>query len=106
MATGSSIDRLARAIKRSNTTTPAWLPRNPQVSMHQGTVTRVDNFNGVVDFQFPDPSGLIVPAVRYIQPYTADDPPLEGDVVWAQHYGTDFIVMGRHIVLGGTVTIS
>jgi hypothetical protein len=105
MASGTSLERLARAIKRSNTSTPAWLPRGPQVTMHQGTVTRVDTYNGVVDFQFPDPSGLIVPSVRFIQPYTTDNPPLVGDVVWAQHYGTDFLVMGQHMVLGGTVVV-
>lgn len=104
MATGSTIDQLARAIKRSNTSTPAWLPRPPQVSIHQGTLTRVDPFNGIVDFQFPDPSGLVLPAVRYIQPYTAYNPPQVGDVVWAQHSGTDFLIMGQHVVLTGSVT--
>lgn len=104
MASGSSLDRLARAVKRSGTSTPAWLPRAPQMSMHQGTLTRVDTFNGLVDFQLPDPSGLIVPAVRYMQPYTADNPPRIGDVVWAQHYGTDLLVLGQHMVLDGSVT--
>jgi hypothetical protein len=73
--------------------------------MHQGTLTRVDTLNGIVDFQFPDPSGLILPSVRYIQPYTADSPPSVGDVVWAQHYGTDVLVMGRHAVPNGFVTL-
>ncbi len=104
MATGSAIAQLARAIKQSNTSTPAWLPRAPQMSMHQGTLTSVDPFNGIADFQFPDPSGLVVPAVHYIQPYTANNTPTVGDVVWAQHYGTDLLIMGQHVVLNGFVT--
>lgn len=97
MATGSSVERLARAVRRSNTNDPAWLPRAPQLTMHQGTLTRVDTYNGLVDFQFPDPSGAVLPAVRYIQPYTTANLPQIGDVVWAQHYGADFLVMGQHI---------
>lgn len=105
MATGSATDRLARAIKRSNTSTPAWLPRSPQLTLHQGTLTHVDSFNGVANFQFPDPSGVILPAVRYIQPYTPDNPPTIGDVVWAHHYGTDFLIMGQHVTLNGFVSL-
>jgi hypothetical protein len=105
MATGSGTDRLARAIKRSNTSTPAWLPRAPQLTLHQGTLTNVDPFNGVADFQFPDPSGIVLPAVRYIQPYSSVSPPTVGDVVWAHHYGTDFLIMGQHVTLSGSVLL-
>lgn len=105
MATGDATARLARAIKRSNTSTPAWLPRAPQMSLHQGTLTRVDTFNGVVDFQFPDPTGLILPSVRFLQAYGPDHLPEEGDVVWAQHFGTDFMVFAQHVVLNGSVIL-
>lgn len=103
MATGSPLDRLARAVRGSTTNNPAWLPRAPRLTMHQGTITRVDTYNGLVDFQFPDPSGSILSAVRYIQPYTAGNPPQIGDVVWAHHYGTDFMVLGQHVSLNNFV---
>jgi hypothetical protein len=98
MATGSALDRLARAIKQSGTgTSPAWLPRPAQMTMHQGILTSVDNANGHVDFQFPDPLGLVVPAVRTWQAYSANHLPQVGHVAWGIHYGTDFVVMGQHI---------
>lgn len=103
MATGSSLDQLARAVRGSTTNNPAWLPRAPQVSVHMGTLTRVDTYNGIVDFQFPDPSGATLSAVRYLQPYTATNIPKIGDVVWGQHYGTDFLIMGQHVSLSNFV---
>lgn len=93
---GSPLDRLARNIKRTNST--AWAPRPQQMTMHLGTVNAVDLFNGVADFLTNDPSGLVIPAVRYLQPYTADNVPSLGDVVWGMHFGTDMMIMGRHIV--------
>lgn len=99
---GSPLDRLARNIKRTNST--AWSPRAPQFSMHQGTVNAVDTFNGFVDFGLNDPSGLVVPSVRYLQSYSADNPPTVGDVVWAQHFGTDLLVLGQHLVPPNFVT--
>lgn len=98
MATGSSLDRLARAIKQSGTagSSPAWLPRTPQMTMHQGVLTDVDIANGHVDFQFPD-QGIVVPSVRMWQAYSADHVPQVGHVAWGIHYGTDFVVMGQHV---------
>jgi hypothetical protein len=43
--------------------------------------------------------------VRFLQSYGPDHLPEEGDVVWAQHYGTDFMVFAQHVVLNGTVTL-
>jgi hypothetical protein len=93
---GSPLDRLARNIKRSNST--AWSPRAQTSTMHQGTVNSVDLFNGHVDFGLNDPSGLVVPAVRYLRAYSAVNPPTVGDVVWAQHFGTDLLILGQHVV--------
>lgn len=89
--------RLARSIKQQGSST-AWAPRQQQISLHQGTVNAVDTFNSHVDFLTNDPSGLIIPAVRYIQPYTTTNPPTDGDIVWAMHFGTDMFIMGQHIV--------
>jgi hypothetical protein len=99
----AAIDRLARSVKRGDS--PAWVPRPPQVSMYQGFVTRVDTFNGIVDFQMNDPSGLVLPGVRYLQPYLPTRLPNIGDVVWAQHFGTDVIILGQHIVPNSIVTL-
>ena len=96
MASRNIIDQLARAAKRGDQ--PAWTPRAQQVSMYQGFVTRVDTFNGIVDFQINDPSGLVLPSVRYLQSYSADNPPGVGHVVWAQHFGTDIVILGQHVV--------
>lgn len=105
MATSDAIARAARAIKRSNTTNPAWIPRSPQMTMHQGTLTRVDPYNGVADFQFPDPNGLIVPSVNIVRPYTSPADAQVGHVVWAIHNGTDLMILGQHQVLSGTVSM-
>lgn len=99
---GSPLDRLARNIKRTNST--AWSPRAPQMSIHQGTVNFVDTFNSLVDFGLNDPSGLVVPSVRYLQPYTSTNKPSVGDVAWAMHFGSDLLVIGQHVVPLATVT--
>lgn len=105
MATGSSLARAARAASRAQSTDTAWVNRSQQMSLHQGTLTRVDTYNGVVDFQFPDPAGLIVPSVRYLRQYTDTNLPQEGHVVWGIHNGTDFTILGQHVVLNGVVTM-
>lgn len=102
MASSVSIDRLARHVRRSDS--PAWLPRAPQVTLHQGVLDDVDPGRNVVNFAFNDPSGLILPGVRYLQAYSATNLPQAGDVVWAQHFGTDLMILGRHVVPDATVT--
>lgn len=90
------IDQLARAAKTGDR--PAWVPRPPNFSMHQGAVSRVDNFNGIVDFEANDPSGLIIPGVRVMQSYTPDNPPGVGHVVWGGLIGNQFVILGQHVV--------
>lgn len=90
------VDQLARATKTGDR--PAWLPRPIGFSMHQGAVTRVDNFNSVVDFAANDPSGLIIPGVRVLQAYNADNPPGVGHVVWGGLIGNQFVILGQHSV--------
>lgn len=99
-----TLNKLARAITQGST--PANAPRSPQLSLHQLTVTHVDEFSGVVGVQFPDPSGTVVSGVRYVRAYSADNPPQVGDVVWAHQYGTDLMVVGQHVVPTNFVTVS
>lgn len=96
MASRNIIDQLARAAKRGDQS--AWTPRAPQLSFYQGTVTRVDNFNGVVDFETNDPSGLVLPSVRVLQAYSATNQPGVGHVAVGIHVGTDFYILGQHVV--------
>lgn len=98
-----AIDRLARHVKRADQ--PAWLPRAPQVTLHQGVLSAVDLGRNTVQFQFNDPSGLVLPGVRYLQAYSPSNPPQAGDVVWAHHFGTDFLVLGQHVVPTSTVVL-
>lgn len=97
----SNISRFARNAKGRGDS--PWTPRQPQLSMHQGTLSAVDLGRGVVDFAFPDPSGILVPQVRYLTAYSDLNPPVEGDVVWAGHFGTDLVIFGRHHVPTGTI---
>ena len=92
-----TIARLARNIKRGGAST-GWVQRAPQQSLHMGTVNSVDLFNGIVDFAFNDPSGLVASGVRFMQAYGPDNPPAIGHTVWAQHTGTDLVILGQHIV--------
>lgn len=96
MASSDSIARLARHVKRTDA--PAWLPRAPRISLHQGVLADVDLGRNTVHFEFNDPSGLILPGVRYLQAYSDTHQPRVGDVVWAQHFGTDVLILGRHVV--------
>lgn len=95
MAYGPDLARLGRAIRSPGN--PAWLPRPTQSSYHMGTVTGVDHGNGVLDFQFADPSGIIVPAVRVLQAYSPAHLPQEGHVVWLHLNGTDPMIIGQHV---------
>lgn len=89
--------RAARNIKRGGSN-QAWTPRVPQMSLHLGTLGDVDLFNGVVDFEFNDPSGLVVPGVRFLQSYSSLNPPSSGHAVWVAHTGTDLMVLGQQVI--------
>lgn len=97
------IDRLARQVARSDSQ-PAYVPRAPQLSLHMGTLTAVDNSTNTAHFQFNDPSGLILPGVRVLQAYSASNIASAGDIVWGFHNGTDFMIAGQHMVPTNTVT--
>lgn len=88
-------DRLARHIARGGG--PAWTPRVPQLSMHMGTLTGVDLFNGVVDFQSADPTSPVMQGVPYLRSYSDLNNPQEDHVVWAAYYDKQLIVLGQHV---------
>lgn len=68
------------------------------MSMHMGTLAEVDNNTNSAHFMFNDPSGLILPGVRVMQMYGGTNQPEAGHIVWGFHNGTDFMIMGQHIV--------
>lgn len=103
LAHSFAIDRLARHVSRGDT--PAWMPRAPRVTLHKGLLADVDLGRSTVQFAFNDPSGLVLPGVRFLQAYSDTNPPRTGDVVWAQHFGTDLMVIGRHVVPTSTVVL-
>jgi hypothetical protein len=96
------LQKLARKVTQGNT--PANIPPAPQMSLHQLTVTHVDTFSGVVGVQFPDPAGTVVQGVRFMQAYSAANPPSVGDTVWAHQYGTDLMVVGQHVIPTNFIT--
>ena len=91
----SYIDDLARQLARGDSS--VRVPRSPQVTWHQGTLTAVDASTNTAHYQH-NGSGLIIPGVRYLQSYTPDNPPSVGDIVWMQLHGTDPLIVGRHVV--------
>ena len=93
MAYDPELAKLARAIKSPSN--PAWLPRPTQSSYHLGQLVGTDGGNNVADFQFAD--GVIVPAVRVLQAYSATYQPQEGHFVWMHLNGTDPMIIGQHI---------
>jgi hypothetical protein len=94
----AQITRLARRVSRGNNTSSIRLPRAPQLSLHMGTLADVDNNTNTAHFEFNDPSGLIVPGVRVVQAYGGTNQPAIGHTVWAYNYGTDFMIIGQHII--------
>jgi hypothetical protein len=68
------------------------------MSFYQGTVNRVDIFNGVVDWEANDPSGLVLSDVRVLQAYSPTNLPGVGHVAVGVHVGTDFYILGQHVV--------
>lgn len=91
----SELARLARAIKSPGN--PAWLPRPTQSSYHLGQLVGTDAGNNVADFQFADPSGIVVPGVRVLQAYSPTYQPQEGHYVWLHLNGTDPMIIGQHV---------
>lgn len=96
MTSNPHLQRLARNIKRGGDST-AHVPRVTSTQMYLGTVGSVDPFNGVLDFEFNDPSGLVLPGVRYLQAYSSLNLPAQGHSVWVQHFGTDIMVLGQQV---------
>lgn len=102
-----SVNRLARVARRGDE--PASNPRPPQMSLHKGWVRGVDIGRNVAGFEFNEPedlhpSGLVVPGVGFMQAYTADNPPQDGEVAWLQQWGNTVMLLGRHVVPDSTVT--
>jgi hypothetical protein len=97
----SELARLARAIKSPGN--PAWLPRPTQSSYHLGQLVDTDGGNNVADFQFADPSGVVVPSVRVLQAYSANYQPQAGHYVWLHLNGTDPMIIGQHIPSTGFI---
>lgn len=100
-----AIRRVAQRIGRVPDTSPSWCPRPPRLTLHMGTLEAVDIGTNTAHFGFNDPSGLIIPGVRYLRAYSADNPPRPGDVAWACHYGTDLMILGQHLVPTSTVIV-
>ena len=98
-----AIARLARNIKRPGNST-GWVQRQPQMSLHMGTVGTVDQFNNVADFNYNDPSNTTQAGVRVLLPYPTGVSPTEGDTVIAIHTGTDMWIIGQHVVPTPVVT--
>jgi hypothetical protein len=93
----------ARKVARPGNT-PAQLTRAPKMSMHQVTIGTVDTGNGTVHVQF-NGADDITEGVRYIQGYTDTNPPADGHIAWGFHNGTDFTVLGRHVIPNSTVIL-
>lgn len=91
-----NLDRLTRRISRGSNSSSIRLPRAPQMSMHMGILTEVDNNTNSAHFAFNDPSGLILPGVRVMQTYGGTNQPEPGHIVFALHNGTDFMIWGQH----------
>lgn len=100
----AQLDRLARRVSRGNNSSSIRLPRAPQLTLHMGTLAAVDTNTGTAHFAFNDPSGVIVPGVRYWQSYSPTHLPEVGDTVWVQHYGTDLYIVAQHIVPNNVVS--
>lgn len=99
----ASMSRLARQVKRSDES--LWVPRASTPTLHLGVLTGVDHGRNTVSFLANDPSLKELPGVRYLQAYSPLNPPSEGDVVRALHFGTALIVLGRHVVPDSTVIL-
>lgn len=102
-ASDANIARLTRRMARGDNSSSIRLPRAPQLSLHMGTLAAVDTNTNTAHFQFNDPSGLIVPGVRVVQAYGGDNQPEVGHTVWAYNYGTDFMIIGQHIIPTNTI---
>lgn len=94
----AQIARFARRASRGGNSSSIRLPRAPQLSLHMGTLAAVDNNTNTAHFAFNDPSGLIVPGVRVVQAYGGTNQPAAGHDVWAYSYGTDFMIIGQHVI--------
>ena len=95
MASHAHIDALARTVIRPGSS--SWAPRPVALSLHQGAIAAVDYGTNTLQWLF---NGDAVPTsgIRYLQAYSAENPPMPGDVAWAHYNGTNLLVLGRHVV--------
>lgn len=94
----TAIARAARRTSRGNNSSSIRLPRTPQLSLHLGTIAAADTNTNTAHFQFNDPSGLVIPGVRVCQTYGGGFQPAAGHLAWAFHNGTDFMILGQHVI--------
>ena len=99
----ASMSRLARQVRRADES--VWVPRAPTPTLHLGVLTGVDIGRNTVSFLANDPALKEIPGVRYLQAYSAANPPQEGDVVRALHFGTAIMILGRHVVPDSAVIL-
>lgn len=97
------ISQLVQQIARPDDT--MWVPRAQQPTIHMGILTGVDLGRNTVSLATNVPSMKELPAVSWMESYSASNPPVFGDVVRMLHFGTSVLVLGRHVVPNAVVIL-
>lgn len=100
----SSINSFTRALKSVDSST-VWTPRPGRWSLEQGLIVGTDVGNNVASIQLNGGGDPIAAGVRYVQAYTADNPPVEGEAAWFHYNGRVALLLGRHVVPNGAVIL-
>lgn len=101
----SSINSFAATMRKGGDTSPLWVPRTPEWSLQQSTVTGVDPGNNVAHIALNDSLGEVAYGVRYVHFFGPDTPPQTGDRVWGHYDGRVMLLFGRQVVPNGPVVL-
>lgn len=81
------------------------MSRAPTLTLHLGWLDDVDLYRNTAVLRTNDPSLQTLPAVRWVETYSATNPPSAGDIVQALHVGTSVRILGRLVVPNSAVDL-
>ena len=99
----NALTQLVQQIARADES--MFVPRAQNPTIHMGVLTGVDYGRSTAAMLTNVPDMTALPTCRWIESYSATNPPAAGDVVRFLHVGTAVHILGRHVVADSAVLL-
>lgn len=97
-----NVDRFARVANNGDKT--MWVPGQPVVGLHRGSIADVNHPKGVATVNWADGSAPNV--LRYMLHYGPGNLPQPDHEVWVLQYGETYMIMAQHVVPDDFITLA